>query len=168
MRADAVFNAVGAAMHHPNPTIIHSERLGADLRDDGFKPLSHGGASSYYFDVSVCMNIDARAVGRSQPALFNIHGQAEADVLARAASSQYVALELVPFAACKRFVQKTLIVTGIEHHLVTQVRSVVVQRASRVRADQIAPPHLDPRKTNFPRNSIHQPLADKIGLIAAR
>src|SRR6185312_1576077 len=59
VRAEAVFNPISPPMHHPHPTIIPSERLGADLRDDSLEPLSYGGASRYYFDVSVCMNINA-------------------------------------------------------------------------------------------------------------
>ena len=37
-----------------------------------------------------------------------------------------------------------------------------------MRADQIAPTHFDPGKTKFSGNCIHQLLADKIGLVAAR
>ena len=104
MRTDAVFNAIRAAMHHPDPAIVDAKRLGADLGDHRFEPLPHGSSARYYLDLAVGMDINARAVGRPQPALFDVHGQAKADIFSGPASSHHIALELVPFASRNRLV----------------------------------------------------------------
>src|ERR1043166_9979674 len=75
-------------------------------------------------------------------------------------------LELVPSDARERLVEQPFVVAGIEHHLVAQ-RDQRPRVRHLVRADQVAPPHLDAREIKLARDRIHQPLAHEVRLVAA-
>ena len=64
MRANAVFDTVGAAVHDPHAAIVGAERLGTNLRDNGFKALPHRGAAGNDLDLTVGVHVYARSVGR--------------------------------------------------------------------------------------------------------
>ena len=79
MRADAVFDPVGAALDHAHPAVIDAERVGADLRDDGLEALAERRAAGDDLDRAGGLDRDPHAVARAQPALLDKHREAGAD-----------------------------------------------------------------------------------------
>src|SRR6516165_9617603 len=98
MRADAEGDAVGLPVGDAHAAIIDAQRLGGDLRHHGFKPLADRGAAGD--------ELDAPAVGRAKPTLLDEHGKTRADSLAARAPARELALELLPFEAREKLVEK--------------------------------------------------------------
>ena len=82
VRADAEGDAVGLAVDHAAVLVIDAERVGGDLRHDGLEALAERGAAGDDFDHAGRVDGNFHAVGRTEPALFDEHGDADADQFA--------------------------------------------------------------------------------------
>ena len=82
MRADAIGDAVGLAVDHAAMLVIDAERIGGDLRHHGLETLAERGAAGDDLDHARCVDGNFHAVGRTKPALFDEHGDADADQFA--------------------------------------------------------------------------------------
>ena len=82
MRADAVGDAVGLAVHDPHAAVIDAERIGADLRHRRGEALPDIGAAGDQLDRAGGIDADARAVGGAEPALVDKHADPGADQFA--------------------------------------------------------------------------------------
>ena len=71
MRAEAVIDRVGTAMHDPDPAVVDPERVRADLRHDGGETLAERGAAGEQLDRARRVHPDAHPVGRARPALLD-------------------------------------------------------------------------------------------------
>src|SRR6516162_5445748 len=85
--ANAVLNAVRLAEHDPNPAVIDSERIRADLRHRGREALPHRRTTGHQLDHASRIDGDAGSVHRAEPTLLDKHGDTGADQLARRAPS---------------------------------------------------------------------------------
>src|SRR4051794_3099494 len=73
MRADALRDTVGLAMHHAHPAIVDAKRVSADLRHHGLKTLAERGAAGDQLDLARRLDRDANGVTRSEAALLHEH-----------------------------------------------------------------------------------------------
>src|SRR5262249_59731933 len=110
---------------------------------------------------------DWNRVERAEPAFFDEHGDAGADLLAVLAPLTMLLLKFFPTRGFQRLVEQKRIITGI----VDDFRTERVE-AERVRhrafADQIAPANFNAVDSNFRSYCIQQTFAHEGGFVAAR
>ena len=113
MRADAERNAIGLAVDHAAAPVIDAQRVGGDLRHDGFESLADRSAAGDDLDRARRVDGDFHAVGRAEAALFHEHGDADADQFAGGFALLHVGVELVPADLGEQLVEQPDIVAGV-------------------------------------------------------
>ena len=105
MRANAVFDPIGAAMDNAHLTVVDAQGLRGDLRNHRLEALSHRRAASDYFNLAVAMHVDARPVDWTETAFLDIHCNAETDDLAPRTTLLDLDFEFIPMEMGKGLVE---------------------------------------------------------------
>ena len=75
MGAIAKFDEIGAAMHHPNRVVIHSQLLSANLCEGRLHALAHRASTGHEFNATGDIDREVHAVGGTQARFLDKHGQ---------------------------------------------------------------------------------------------
>ncbi len=168
MRADAVGNAVGLAVHDADAPIIDAKRLGADLRHRRLEALADRGAAGDDLDGAAGVDRNPRAVGRSAAAFFDEQCDAGAYCFAGRARRRTSCCMFVPAEMRQRLFEQRRIVAGIERQLL-DVLLGEFDRVGHVGAgDEIAAAQFDAVDAELRRDGVHHALAHEGAFEAAR
>ncbi len=164
MRAEAVIDAVGAAVDHAHVPVIHPERGGADLRDRRFDALSQRSAAGDHLDGLGAVHRDPHAINRAEAALLQEKSDSGADRLARRPAALEFLLQLVPAEAGEHLVEQSRVVAGIEYDggAADIDRPLVRHRGRR---DQVAAARLDRLDAELRGDRVQHPFLHESGFI---
>ena len=82
VRADAMLDAVGLAVNDAHLLHVGAEHFGSDLSHHGLEALPDRRAAGDDLDLARGVDLNAHAVGRTEPRLLDEHREADADHLA--------------------------------------------------------------------------------------
>ena len=151
-------NAVGAAVHDPHGSVVHAERIGANLCHHRLDALAERSRAGHHFHHARAIDRHPHAVERPEPALLHEKRKARANALADATPALEFILQIAPFGRRQRFVEQTGIIAGIQHDLGAESGQRAAVR-HLVFADQVAPAHFDAIHRKPHRDRVHQALA---------
>src|SRR5262249_41699512 len=77
-RADPVSDRIGLAMGHAHAPVIDAQSLGANLRHHGLEALPEGSAAGDELHRARTIDLDAHAIGGTQPAFLHQHPKSRA------------------------------------------------------------------------------------------
>ena len=157
------FDPVRKPVRNTDFPVIDPERIGADLRDDGFHSLTDRSRTRDDFHHAIAVHAYSHQIGWPQPAFFHEQCDTSADKLAGGlARGQFLAQER-PFDRGQSLVEQTGIIAGIENDLGAEC----LERAGirhLLSGNQVSPPYFDPIQTQFVCNSVKQSLANERAL----
>jgi hypothetical protein len=167
VRPKTLADAAGHTMHDTDFSVIHANRIGTDLGQDGFDALAQRGRPGNQLHVTGFQQGCARKVRRSKPALFEEQCEPHSDTLAVRSPLRQLALQRFPPEGVLCFPQQPGVIAGVEH----EVRLEHLDRSGErhfVRADEISPPNLATIDLQTSSDRIEDALDHERRLEAAR
>ncbi len=156
--AHAFADAVGLTVNDAHTCVVHTKRVGANLRHRRLHTLPERGDAGDHLDRAIICHLDAHGIEWAEAAFLHEDGNASANLFAALASLVQVALQILPTCGRQRLVEQAGIIARVVNNVGTQ--GVEAERVGHgAFSDEIAAAYFDFVDSDFGRDGVKQPLA---------